>query len=122
MIYNGQLIDTPQYVVKLARKLRQNLTIPEKLLWEKLRNKQLRGFRFRCQHPVYRYVLDFYCHEVMLAIEIDGDVHKEHKEYDEYRDELLQNIGIRTLRFKNEEIISNIEVVINTISSILESK
>jgi len=120
MLYNGQILDTPKYVVDLARELRQNLTRSEKLLWEKIRNKQLDGYRFRCQHPIYRYVLDFYCHEAMLAVEIDGDVHKKREEYDEYRDELLQHIGIRTLRFTNEEVLSSLEEILITISSILE--
>ena len=122
MLYNGQVIDTPQYVIDIARELRQNLTQSEKLLWEKIRNKQLDGYRFRCQHPVYRYVLDFYCHEAMLAVEIDGDVHEKREEYDQYRGELLQHIGIRTLRFTNKEVISNVEEILNTIHSILESR
>jgi very-short-patch-repair endonuclease len=85
MIYNGQKIDTPKYVIELAREQRIKLTLSEQLIWSKLRNKQLHGYRFRCQHPIYRYILDFYCHEALLAIEIDGDIHKYQKEYDNYR-------------------------------------
>ena|SRR6056297_674645 len=121
MLYNGQKIDTPKYVIDLARDLRQNLTQSEKLIWEMIRNKQLDGYRFRCQHPIYRYVLDFYCHEAMLAVEIDGDVHKKREDYDGYRDEFLKSIGITTFRFSTEEVMSNINFVLNNIRTSLES-
>lgn len=76
---------TPDYITDIARELRQNMTPAEKLLWERLRKRQLQGNRFRKQHPVYRYILDFYCAEKMLAVEIDGHVHNDTEEYDEYR-------------------------------------
>ena len=122
MLYNGKIIYTPQYIFELARQLRQDLTESEKMLWEKLRNKQLGGYRFRCQHPVYRYILDFYCHETILAVEIDGNVHKERKAYDKYRDDLLKSIGIITLRVTTEEVLSDIELVLNNILSMLEPR
>ena len=112
MLYRKQKIDTPKYVIELAREQRRNLTESEELLWLKLRNKQLHGKRFRCQHPVYRYILDFYCHEAMLAVEIDGDIHKYRKEYDNYRDEFMKNIGITTIRFSANEVINTIESVV----------
>ncbi|HPB82722.1 MAG TPA: DUF559 domain-containing protein, partial [Spirochaetota bacterium] len=75
MLYDGKKIITPKYVIELAREQRRNLTDTELLIWSKLKNKQLHGFRFRCQHPLYRYILDFFCHKAMLAIEIDGGIH-----------------------------------------------
>jgi len=119
MVYNGKNIDTPQYVIELAREQRINLTDSEKIIWLKLRNKQICGFRFRCQHPIYRYILDFYCHEARLAVEIDGDIHKCRKEYDNYRDEFIKNIGITTLRFTDKEVFNNIQNVLNTIKNAL---
>jgi very-short-patch-repair endonuclease len=119
MLYNGQKIKTPKYVIELAREQRIHLTDSEQLVWSKLRNKQVHGFRFRCQHPVYRYIIDFYCHKAMLAVEIDGDVHKYRKEYDNYRDEFLNSIGITTLRFPSNEVFRNIEYVVNQIKVIL---
>ena len=119
MLFNGQKIDTPKYVIKLAREQRDSLTRSEQLMWSRLSNRQLHGFRFRCQHPVCRYILDFYCHRAMLAIEIDGDIHKYRKEYDNYRDEFLSGIGITTLRFSADEVMNNIENVIERIGSIL---
>ena len=119
MIYNGQKIDTPKYVIELAREQRIKLTLSEQLIWSKLRNKQLHGYRFRCQHPIYRYILDFYCHEALLAIEIDGDIHKYQKEYDNYRDDFIANIGITTLRFSADEVINSIDSVLEQIAYIL---
>jgi very-short-patch-repair endonuclease len=110
---------SPKYVIELAREMRVNLTIPEKILWEKLKTKKIDGHRFRIQHPIYRYILDFYCHEKKLAIEIDGDVHKFRKDYDEYRDEYLKSAGISTIRFKNEDVTNNIDYVLSEIRNYL---
>jgi very-short-patch-repair endonuclease len=119
MLYGGLKTDTPKYVIELAREQRRNLTESEQLMWSQLKSKQLHGYRFRCQHPIYRYILDFYCHKAMLAIEIDGESHKYRKDYDNYRDEFIASIGIRTLRFSNNEVFSNIENVINQIGDAL---
>jgi very-short-patch-repair endonuclease len=119
MIYNGQLIYSPEYIIGLAREQRRNLTETEQIMWEELRNKQLHGFRFRCQHPIYRYISDFYCHKAMVAIEIDGDIHKIRHDYDMYRDQVLENIGIITLRFSNKEVLSNMDRVITKIEKVL---
>lgn len=91
------------------------MTESEKKLWSELRMKQFDGYKFRCQHPLYRYILDFYCHEKQLAIEIDGKIHNSQKEYDRYRDEFLESIGIQTLRIKNEDVINNMEFVVEII-------
>jgi len=119
MIYNGQKINTPKYVIELARAQRIKLTQSEQLIWSKLRNKQLHGYRFRCQHPIYRYIFDFYCHEALLAIEIDGDIHKYQEEYDNYRDDFIASIGITTLRFSADEVINSIDNVLEQIAYIL---
>jgi very-short-patch-repair endonuclease len=72
-------ITTPDYIIQLARDLRNNLTPGERVLWDRLKGKQVAGYKFRCQHPIYRYILDFYCDEKLLAVELDGDIHKERK-------------------------------------------
>ncbi len=115
MLYNNQKITTLPYVIALAREQRMHLTESEKILWFYLQNKKLDGFRFRCQHPVYRYILDFYCHEVQLAIEVDGRIHHQQKDYDEYRDTFLKNIGITTIRFDAEDVINNTSHIVNEI-------
>jgi len=110
-------IKTPRYVIDLARNLRVNLTPAENILWQKLRNRQLGQFKFRNQHPIYRYILDFYCFECKLAIEIDGDIHENKKDYDQDRDNFLKSLGIETMRFTNDEITGNIDKVIENILS-----
>jgi very-short-patch-repair endonuclease len=107
----NQSIKTPAYIVELAKDLRNNMTGSEKKLWSFLRMKQVGGYKFRCQHPIYRFILDFYCHEKRLAIEIDGKIHNSQQEYDRYRDEFLKSIGIKTLRIKDEDIFNNVEIV-----------
>lgn len=90
-----------------ARKLRMKMTPAEKSLWEYLRKKPL-GFKFRRQHPIHKYVLDFYCHKKRLSIEIDGDYHldEEQQEKDRLRTEVLTGMGIREIRFSNEMVMS----------------
>jgi len=101
-------------VFKNAFKLRKNLTYPEKLLWERLRRKQL-GVRFKTQHPISNYIADFYCHQFKLVIEIDGLSHKNQLEYDENRTFKFESLGLTVVRYKNEEVLSDIEKVINDI-------
>jgi len=101
--------------------MRVNPTPAEKLLWSELKEKKLDGYKFRNQRPIHRYILDFYCVKKLLAIEIDGDIHKQRLDYDEYRDAFLKSIGIETLRFKNEEIIENIDNVLDAIRIKLHS-
>lgn len=110
---------TPGYIFKLCRKLRQEPTITEKLLWDHLRSKRFKDLKFRRQHPIGRYIADFYCREARLVIELDGNVHKakDRKEYDRNCQEIIETRGIRVLRFKNTEIERNIEKVLQKISS-----
>lgn len=95
------------------------MTPSERILWEELKMKKVGGFKFRNQHPIYRYILDFYCHEKKLAIEIDGDIHKSRLDYDQYRDNYLESIGIITLRFRNEEVVNDVEYVLAEIKKYL---
>lgn len=98
----------------LARTLRHDAPRPEKQLWRCLRNRKLAGLKFRRQQPVGGYVLDFYCAEKKLNIEIDGGQHDEpnHREHDERRTEFLKRNGIKTVRFWNSEVRENIEGVL----------
>ncbi len=108
-------VKTPEYVVELARDMRNNLTDSENTLWNVLKNRQINGYKFRCQHPIYRYILDFYCHERSLAVEVDGKSHENNAGYDEYRDKLLESLAIRTIRFKNTDVMNNMDGVIKKI-------
>lgn len=100
--------------------LRHGMTEPEKLLWFYLRNEKL-GWRFRRQHSVGYYILDFYCPQAKLAIELDGATHDSDaaQENDREREKFLAACGIRVLRFRNQEAVENITGVLNQIKSSL---
>ncbi len=99
-------------LIKKSRYLRKEETIEEKMLWKFLRNNKL-GFKFRRQHPLDKFILDFYCPEMKLCIELDGGVHnKETKNYDLGRQEYLNSKDIKVLRFWNSEIAKNLPSVI----------
>lgn len=103
-----------------AKVLREKMTIPEKLLFERLRKNQLLGLRFKAQHPISQFIVDFYCHQLRLVIEIDGEIHEnnEAKEYDSNRTIELEKFGLKVIRFKNEDVIDNIDSVISEINKI----
>ena len=89
-----------------ARQLRNNSTLSEVLLWQKIKNKAL-GVQFHRQVPLKEYIVDFYCHELMLAIEIDGDSHLYKYNYDKKRQGELENLGITFLRFSDFDVKQN---------------
>lgn len=99
--------------------LRKGLTSEEYKLWFYLKGKNL-GVKFRRQHGTGQYIVDFYCKEKNLVIELDGSQHLKAKEYDKERDLYLKTLGIKVLRFWNNEINTNIEGVILKIKSELE--
>jgi len=96
-----------------AVELRNNMTLAEQVLWEELRKKETFKVRFKRQHPVDIFVLDFYCHQYKLAIEVDGEIHlrKEVQEHDDGRSHDIEKLGIKILRFTNREVLESIEVV-----------
>jgi very-short-patch-repair endonuclease len=101
--------------VTIAQNLRKRSTDTERLLWKYLRAKQIAGFKFRRQHPIGAYVVDFVCLERHLIIEVDGGQHAEEKEKDCKRDKWLQDEGYVVLRFWNSEVLKNIEAVLAVI-------
>ena len=108
----------PEELLTHARELRKNGTDAEKLLWQLLRRNQLHGCSFRRQHPLGSYILDFYCHQTKLAIELDGGQHAEESQlkHDEKRSAWLEQQGITVLRFWNNEVLTNTEGVLQRIS------
>ena len=107
---------------ELARKLRKNMTVSEKLLWNELKGKKISGFDFDRQRPIDNYIIDFYCKDLMLAIEIDGIVHdnEESKEKDIIRQEKLESLGVRFLRFKDEDVKTDLSEVVRAITNWVE--
>lgn len=100
-----------------ARLNKQTQTPAEKLLWQHLRNRRLKGHKFRRQHPISDFIADFYCAEQKLINELDGDYHHEpdQQQYDKGRTYELKDIGIRVIRFPNQEVLHRIEDVLERI-------
>lgn len=109
-------------VFQNAAKLRDHMTVSEKKLWGYLGTKPMR-FKFRRQHSLAGYVLDFYCHKLRLSIEIDGNYHlkTEQKEKDEERTEYLKNLGITEIRFTNYQVLHKFETIIENINNRLQA-
>lgn len=93
------------------------MTKAEKWLWKLIRGKQVDGLRFRRQHPVSTFILDFYCHDIRLAIEVDGKIHEDpcQIEYDKGREHELTQLGIRVIRFTNEDVLLRTDEVLDQI-------
>jgi very-short-patch-repair endonuclease len=115
---------TNRVLIQKARDLRKNMTLPEKILWSRLRSKKIKGYKFRRQYPVYDYIVDFYCDEFKLIVEVDGDIHNiaENKEYDDKREHILKINGYQILRFTNYEIETNVNSVTQRIRTFIDSK
>jgi len=109
-------------VLETAKILRNEMTYHEKLLWEKLKGKQICGVRFRRQHPISFFIADFYCHQVKLVVEVDGEIHDVKVEYDEGRSAEMEKFGILIIRFTNHEVENSIQNVINKIETIVNDR
>ena len=112
-------LDATPIVFGFANALKKEMTEAEKFLWENLRNRKLNNLKFRRQHPIGKFILDFYCHEKMVAVEVDGRIHntEEMRERDEGRTYMLAEWGIKVIRFTNEEVINELHAVLETIKS-----
>ena len=109
-------------IFEKATILRENMTDAEKLLWEKLKDRTLFKDKFRRQHPIDIFVVDFYCHPIRFVIEVDGGYHlsSEQKEYDFGRSAELKNWDLKIIRFTNNEIFANIDEVVRKIQMEVE--
>ena len=94
-----------------ARQLRAAMTDAERRLWQSLRLRQFNGYKFRRQHPLGSYVVDFVCVEAKLVVEVDGGQHSERQDYDTSRTEWLRQRGFRVVRFWNHEVMTDIDAV-----------
>ncbi len=100
-----------------ARQLRHDTTPAEQILWERLRHRQLHGLKFRRQHPIGEFIVDFYCAECRLIIELDGAAHAQQRERDQERTDILERQGYHVLRIKNAEVEQDIEYVLQRIAA-----
>ncbi|RJP68941.1 MAG: DUF559 domain-containing protein [Ignavibacteriales bacterium] len=117
-----KIIPYDPHLKKLARDLRNNSTTSEIKLWKMLKGHQLCGYDFHRQKPIGNYIVDFYCSELMLAIEIDGLSHRGREEYDARRQSELEKSGVSFLRFDDDEVFYNIEKVLNEIENWIKEK
>ena len=102
-----EIIPYKNNLVEKARQLRNNATFSEKLLWKHLKGKQMAGFDFDRQKPIDKYIVDFFCNELMLAIEVDGITHNNKMNYDLKRQNDLESFGLKFLRFNALDVVQN---------------
>ena len=118
-------IVTDQIVTKAklerAKELRREITPAEKLLWQEVRANKL-GVRFRRQQVIQGFIVDFYCHKAGLVVEVDGDVHDLQKEEDERREKVLSAMGLRIVRFRNDEVVKSLSAVVGKIRGLVSKQ
>jgi len=107
--------DVKRKMVEVARQFRKEPTKSEALLWQALRGKKLDGIKFRRQQPVGNFVVDFYNSNYRLVIEIDGSIHNEQIEYDQARQDILEELGLNVLRLKAEFVEKNLPLALGEI-------
>jgi len=109
MFYNAK-----RTIFQNACELRQDMTEAEKHLWSRLNKNQL-GVRFKAQHPIDIFIVDFYCHQFKLVVEVDGEIHLSQKDYDDGRTAELERFDLKIIRFTNQEVLGNVEKVVDEI-------
>jgi len=115
--YNHYNKDLKQF----ARNLRNNSTLPEVILWNKiLKRKQLRGYQFLRQRPIENYIVDFFSKDLKLIVEVDGEIHRFRKSRDKKREEELVKLGFSIIRFQNEEILNELFHVERTLENFID--
>jgi very-short-patch-repair endonuclease len=103
-----------------ARRLRRNQTDVERLLWFRLRNRRLAGLKFKRQVPIDRFIVDFFCADAKLIVELDGGQHDQNREYDANRTRILEAMGYLVLRFWNNDVMRNTDGVLEEILSTVQ--
>jgi very-short-patch-repair endonuclease len=115
----GQGVSSEMYA--RSKELRREMTPAETILWKELRTNKLNRLHFRRQQVIDRFIVDFYCHQHELIVEVDGDIHEFQKEYDAERESYLNEHGFRVIRFRNEEVINDLQGVLKKILSECET-
>ena len=118
--YKNMKIHYNPKLMPLARKLRSEGTLAEVLLWFELKGRKVRGYKFTRQKPIGDYIVDFFCNRLRLTIEIDGITHENNLEADEKRQEEIENLGIRFLRFDDLDVRKNLNGVLMAITDWIE--
>lgn len=102
-----------------VREMRKNPTPAELKIWNELLSNRPQNYKFLRQKPIGNYILDFYCSELLLGIEIDGDIHQQNQEYDNQRNDYLTACGIKIARFKNDEVLNSFKKIKSEILKII---
>ena len=110
-----EIIPYKNNLVEKARQLRNNATFSERLLWKNLKGKQIAGYDFDRQKPIDKYIVDFFCQELMLVIEVDGITHNDKMDYDFKRQNDLERFGLKVLRFNALDVVQNTQSVLEEI-------
>jgi len=110
----GQFVDPVK--LALAKQMRSELMPAERILWEQLRRNRLHGLHFRRQQVIDGFIVDFYCHQAALVVELDGKIHEQQAEYDAARDRIIGGRGIRVMRVRNEEVLKDLTGVLRRIA------
>ena len=118
---NRKVIPYNPALKEKARQLRNNSSKTEIILWNFLKSKQLLGYDFHRQKPVDEFIVDFFCSELLLAIEIDDGSHIGNEDYDNFRQRKLEKLGVRFLRFKDDEVFYNCDYVVKEIEKWIEA-
>jgi very-short-patch-repair endonuclease len=107
----------PEYLLEFCRHFRKHPTATEAMLWECLRDRRLHGFKFRRQHPIGRYIADFYCEELKLIIEIDGSIHDQidQAEYDAVRQQELEDQGCTVVRVTTDDVKNRLAEILRNL-------
>jgi len=113
--------DEKKELTRKARNLSNNITRAEIILWSRIRLKQIDGYKFRRQYPILDFITDFYCHDLKLVIEVDGEIHSlpEQSKSDKYRDNMLKNNGYYVIHFANHEIETDLKHSLLKIKSMI---
>ncbi len=115
-------------IKQICRSLREKSTLAEKVFWQTVRNRQIKGYKFNRQYPIVFeindvkrfFIADFYCHQLRLVIEIDGGIHETQKDYDELRTVIINKLGFKVFRFSNIEVLNEIDIVVEKLEKIIE--
>jgi len=109
----------PDNILEFARSMRKQPTEAEDFLWQNLRNRKLNNWKFRRQQHLEGFIVDFYCDQLKLIVEVDGEIHntKEQRQFDQFRTQYLQEFGYKIIRFENEQVLKNISNVLKEIST-----
>jgi very-short-patch-repair endonuclease len=120
--HNSKKVHTLPHLATFRTQLRKKATPAEAYLWTFLQSRKLNGKKFRRQHSIGNYIVDFYCAEELLAVELDGNGHDQisQQQYDEERDLFISFYNIKVIRFENKQVFDNLDFVLNEITTCLK--